>query len=192
MTELFYKYFIRSGWKGRVETPAAPGWDSGNRLILLSGISDHFFANWELGSAFDSPTVPLDEARSDIASLIEDCVSRNDYDRPDPYYGYHPKALAGESRDARSVIFHLDAGGEHDGSTKLAFGFFSDVPHDLTIVTYPLCKSALLAINAVWRAPWACAQAFGWAPVTTPVDIGGVQGTRIDSVAPLPRDPTFP
>jgi hypothetical protein len=62
----------------------------------------------------------------------------------------------------------------------------------LAIVTYPLCKAALLAINAIWRAPWACAQAFGSAPVMIPVDIGGVQGTRIDSVVPLPRDPTFP
>jgi hypothetical protein len=190
MTELFYKYFIRSGWNGRVETPAALGAKFVKTLDSLSGV-DPIFANWELGSAFDSPTVPLDEARSDIASLIEDCVSRNDYDRPDPYYGYHPKALAGESRDARSVIFHLDAGGEHDGSTKLAFGFFSDVPHDLKIVTYPFCKAALLAINAIWQAPWACAQAFGSAPVMTPVNIGGVQGTRIDSVAPPPRDPTF-
>jgi hypothetical protein len=124
--------------------------------------------------------------------LIEDCVSRDDYNEPDPYYGYHPKALAGESRDARSVIFGLDAGGEHDGSTKLTFGFYFDAPPDLAIVTYPLCKAALLAINAIWRAPWACAQAFGSAPVMIPVDIGGVQGTRIDSVVPLPRDPTFP
>lgn len=59
-------------------------------------------------------------------------------------------------------------------------------------MTYPFCKAALLAINAIWQAPWACAQAFGSAPVETPVDIGGVRGTRIDSIAPLPTDPTFP
>jgi hypothetical protein len=74
----------------------------------------------------------------------------------------------------------------------LEFGFFSDVPPDLTIVTYPVCKAALLAINAIWQAPWACAQAFGSAPVMIPVDIGGVQGTRLKSAAPLPRDPNFP
>ena len=90
------------------------------------------------------------------------------------------------------MIFSLDAGGEVDGGTDLRFGFYSDVPPDLTIVTYPFCKASLLAINAIWQAPWACAQAFGSAPVMTPVNIGGVQGTRIDSVAPLPRDPTFP
>jgi hypothetical protein len=84
--------------------------------------------------------------------LIEDCVSRDDYNGPDPYYGYHPKAPAGESRDARGVIFGLDIGGGHDGSAKLTFGFSSNVPPDLAIVTYPLCKAELLAINAVWQA----------------------------------------
>ena len=59
-------------------------------------------------------------------------------------------------------------------------------------MTYPLCEAALLAINATWQAPWACAQAFGSAIVETPIDLGGVQGTRIDSIAPLPSDPTFP
>jgi hypothetical protein len=191
MKEPFYRYLIRSGWKGRVETPAALGAKFVKTLDALSRI-DPRFANCELGAAFDSPTIPLDEARSNIASLIENCVSHDDYNEPDPNYGYHPKALAGESRDARSVIFKLHAGGKVDGGTDLCFGFYSDVPPDLTIVTYPVCKAALLAINAIWRAPWACAQAFGFASVMIPVDIGGVQGTRLKSVAPLPRDPTFP
>jgi hypothetical protein len=122
MKEPLYSYFIRSDWKGRVETPAALGAKFVKTLDALSRV-DPIFANWQLAGAFDSPTVPLEEARSNIADLIEDCVSRDDYNEPDPYYGYHPKALAGESRDARSVIFGLDAGGEHDGSTKLTFGF---------------------------------------------------------------------
>jgi hypothetical protein len=191
MNEQFYTYHIRSGWKGRVESPAALGAKFVKTLDALSRV-DPIFANCELAAAFDSPTVPLDEARSNIADLIEDCVSRDDYNEPDLYIGYHPKALAGGSRDARSVIFKLDAGGEVDGGTDLTFGFYSNVPPDLAIVTYPFCKAALLAINTVWQAPWACAQAFGSASVMIPVDIGGVQGTRLKSVAPLPRDPTFP
>jgi hypothetical protein len=140
----------------------------------------------------EAPSKNREADKANIVSLIENCVSHDDYNEPDPNYGYHPKALAGESRDARSVIFKLDAGGAVDGGTDLCFGFYSDVPPDLTIVTYSVCKAALLAINAIWRAPWACAQAFGSASVMIPVDIGGVQGTRLKSVAPLPRDPTFP
>jgi hypothetical protein len=111
MIEPFYSYFIRSEWKGRVETPAALGAKFVKTLDALSTV-DPMFAGWELGAAFDSPTIPLDEARSVIASLIEDWISRDDFNEPDPYYGYHPKALAGESRDARSMIFSLDAGGD--------------------------------------------------------------------------------
>jgi len=191
MREPFYSYFIRSGWKERVDTPAAIGTNFVKTLDALSGI-DPIFANWQIARAFDLSLYPLDQARSHIASLIKDWVVRNDFDEPSPGCGYHAQALAGEWGDARSVSFILDAGGKYDGGTKLQFGFFFDVAPDLAAVTYPLCKAALLAINAIWQAPWACAQAFDSAPVMTPVDIGGVQGTRIDSIAPLPRDPTFP
>ena len=191
MNEPFYRYIIRSGWERRVETPAGIGAKFVKTLDALSRV-DPILANWELGYAFDLPTVPLDEARSNIASVIEDSVSYDDYNEPDPDYGYHPIALAGESRDARSVIFGADAGGKLDGGTDLTFGFYSHVPADLAIVTYSFCKAALLAINEVWRAPWACAQAFGSAPVRMPFKIGDLKGTRIDSVAPLPTDPTFP
>jgi hypothetical protein len=34
-----------------------------------------------------------------------------------------------------------------------------DVLPDLAVVTHPLFRQALLAINANWRAPWICAQA---------------------------------
>jgi hypothetical protein len=192
MKEPFYRYFVRSGWPGRVETPAAIGAKFIKTLDALSKV-DPIFANWELARAFDSPTVPLDEARSDIASLIEDWVSQDDYDEPDPYFGYHPKALAGESRDARSVVFGADAGGKLHGGTELRFGFFFDVPPDLAIVTYPLCKAALLAINAIWQAPWACAQAI-WSGgmVSVPFDLGGVQAFRIENERYIPSDPTFP
>jgi hypothetical protein len=191
MTEPFYEYFIRSGWKPRVEIPAAIGAKFLKTLDALSRV-DSILANWELAKAFDLPSVPLDEARSDIARLIQDWVSRDDSDEPDPDYGYHPKALAGESRDARSVIFSADVGGKFEAGTELSFGFFNDVPADLSIVTYPFCKAALLAINEIWRAPWACAQAFGCAHIEVPIDLGALQGTRMDAVAPLPGDPTFP
>jgi hypothetical protein len=61
-------------------------------------------------------------------------------------------------------------------------------------VTYPLFKAALLAINAIWRAPWACAEAFRYGTISVPgVEIApGVVATRIDGVTQVPLDPTFP
>ena len=63
---------------------------------------------------------------------------------------------------------------------------------DLSVVTYPLFKAALLAINGIWRAPWACAQAIRLGTVAVPIDFGGVQATRIDSAAQVPSDHRFP
>ena len=41
----------------------------------------------------------------------------------------------------------------------LQFGDY-DVPSDPAVVTYPLFKAALLAVNAIWLANWANAYAF--------------------------------
>ena len=57
-----------------------------------------------------------------------------------------------------------------------------------------LYKAALLASNAIWRPRWACAFAFRVDTISVPnVEVApGVVGTRIDSMARVPLDPTFP
>ena len=35
-------------------------------------------------------------------------------------------------------------------------------------MTYPLYKAAVLAINAAWRAPWACAEVFRSGTISVP------------------------
>ncbi len=127
-----------------------------------------------------------------MTAIVEDNVARNDFDKPTPLYrGYHASAMAGEFRDPRSVNFRVDAGGRYENATKLEFGEY-DVAPDLTIVTYPLFRAALVAINAIWDAPWACAQAFRSGAVAVPMDLGGVRGSRIDGVTQVPVDPAFP
>jgi len=64
---------------------------------------------------------------------------------------------------------------------------------DPAIVTYPVFKAVLLAINAIWPPAWACAYAFRSDFVKVPVNYGdGVQGYRLESLPPVPSDPTFP
>jgi hypothetical protein len=190
MEEPFYSYSIRSGWKGRVDTPAAIGAKFVKTLDGLSSI-DPFFANWKIADDLNSSALSLDQARPRIAVLIKDGVARNDFGDPTPRYGYHARALAGKVEGPRSATFWLDAGGKDDSSAKLEFAKL-DVPPDLAVVTYPRFKAALLAINAIWRAPWACAQAFRVGNVSVPFRLGGVQAFRIKSVQSVPSDPTFP
>ncbi len=190
MKEPHYRYFIRSRWQERAETPPTIGAKFVKTLDALSAI-DSIFANWEVTDLRKMSSIPLDAARPRIAAIIESNVVRDDFDQPSPVYGYHAIARAGRFKDPRSLALNVDAGGKFNGGTLLEFAEY-DVATDLTIVTYPLFKAALLAINAVWLAPWACAQAFRSGVVSVPIDFGGVQATRLDSVPQVPSEPKFP
>jgi hypothetical protein len=159
MSELEFDYNIRSGWRGRVDSPAAIGEKFTKTLDALSLIDPVLFAKWELTDLRARKGLTLDEARPRIAALVEKNVVLDDYRKPLPEYGYHAVANAGKFKDPRHVRFKADAGGEFDGGTLLQFGDY-DVTPDAAIVTYPLFKAALLAINAIWQAPWADAYAF--------------------------------
>jgi hypothetical protein len=190
--EALYRYFIRSRWPGRAEAPAAIGAKLVKTLDVLSSI-DPIFANWQIADFRNSSSVSLDQARSRITSLIEDGVARDDSNKPAPLEGYNAHALAGEVETPRTVYFRLDAGGEYygGGGAVLEFGDFNMAP-DPAVVIYPLFREALLAINAIWQAPWACAQAFRLDAVAVPIDFGGVPASRIDRATAVPSDPTFP
>ena len=128
------------------------------------------------------------------ASPESNYVVRDDANEPEPDHGYHAFAATSELDGPRVANVDVDAGGKYGGGTDFGFGGRYIEPPDLTIVTYPLYKAALLAINTVWRAPWACAQAFRSGAISVPgVEIvPGLKATRIDSVTQVPLDPTFP
>jgi hypothetical protein len=190
LMEPFYSYYIRSGWEERAEEPADIGARFLKTLDALGGI-DPIFADWHVIDARNLSMFSLDAARSRIVSVIEDNIARDDFDEPAPVYGYRAHALSGEFRDSRSVSFNVHAGAKRECGTKLEFADW-DVAPDPAIVTYTRFKAALLAINAIWQAPWACAQAFRSGNVAVPFDLGGVQAFRIDGVQSVPLDPTFP
>jgi hypothetical protein len=195
MKEPFYRYFIRSGWPERVETSAAIAGKFVKTLDALSDI-DAIFATWRVFDyLFDTRKVSLlslAEARSRIAQIVEDNVPRSESGKPSLVHGYRAKASAGAFRDPRSVNFNVTAGGRRENGTTLEFGEY-DVAPDLATIRYPMFKAALLAINAIWQAPWACAQAFRSGAVLVPTkEFGGVPGFRIDSVTQAPGDPGFP
>ena len=191
MKEPFYCYFIRSGWPERSDEPAAIGAKFLETLDTLTDI-DPIFATWKVFDARDASSLPLAQARSRITVIVENNVSRDDFGKPSFIPSYYISARAGEFKDPRSVSFTVKAGGRYENGTKLEFGEY-DVAPDLAIITYPLFKAALLAINAIWQAPWACAQAFRSGAILVPTtEFGGVPGFRIDSVPQVPSEPAFP
>jgi hypothetical protein len=190
MNQMNYRYFLRSGWRGRPETTTAIGTKFIETLHALSAI-DPIFTSWEIVNIRNMSSFSLAAAPSRVAATIEDNVVRNDYGEPRPDDGYHAVATVGVFKDPRSVTFKADAGGKYGGGTNLEFGDYG-VAADLSIVTYPLYRAALLAINAIWQAPWACAQASRTDSVETPIQLGDLKATRIDSAPAVPSDPAFP
>jgi hypothetical protein len=188
--QMNYRYFIRSDWRGRPEATTAISAKFIETLDALSAI-DPIFTGWEITNIRDMSSFALAAARSRVAATTESNVVRNDFDQPSPNDGYHAVASAGVFKDPRSVTFKADAGGKFHGGTKLEFGHYG-VATDLSIVTYPLFKAALLKINAIWDAPWACAQAFRTDSVEVPIQIGALEATRIVSATAVPSDLTFP
>lgn len=207
MTEKsYYEYFIRSTWPGRAETPAAIGAKFLETLDALSRI-DPIFRDWKIADhpklksgdlMTDNQNIratPLASARPRIAEIIENYVVRDDFNQREPNSGYHAFAATSERDGPRVAEMSIYTGGEYyDGRTEFQFGGRYGEPPDLTIVAYPLFKAVLLAINAIWHAPWACAQAFRSGTISVPgVEIvPGMVATRIDSITQVPLDPTFP
>jgi hypothetical protein len=191
MTQTGYRYIIRSEWGGRTEAPAAVGTRFLKTLAALSDL-DPIFSEWEIFDAYNMSSISVSTAQSRMAAIIEDNVVRDDHGKPLPSsYGYYGAARAGRFKDPRSALFEIEAGGKYLGSARLKFGDYNFLP-DPAIITYPLFKTALLALNASWLAPWACAQAISSSTVKVPIDLGGVQATRIDSAPLVPGGPAFP
>jgi hypothetical protein len=193
MTSINYGYSVRGLLPGpRNEKPKVIGAKFLQTLDALSGI-DPLFTGWQLTGRWQIPEeqrssfVPLADARKCIAEIVERGVDLDDFNRPHPEYGYGVIAVTGP-RGSRHI--GLTVSTTHQ-SFELSFGEYN-IASDLSIVTYPLFKAALLAISTVWNARWAYARASRKGFVEVRIDFGGVPAFRIDSASDVPSDPTFP
>lgn len=194
MTPMNYCYFVRGQWAGPAdEKPAVTGAKFLQTLDSLSRIDPLFSGwqinrNWKIAEDEEPRLIPLDKARTHIVEIVEKGIAHNDFGKPTPGYGYSVLAIAG-ARGPRKVAFVARTGLQF---FELSFGEHN-IASDLTIVTYPLFKAALLAISAAWDAQWSYAQAFRNDAVKVPVNFApGVPAFRIDTAAQVPLDPTFP
>lgn len=195
MTAINYSYAVRGSWAGpAAEKPAVTGAKFLQTLDSLSGIDPlltdwQVYRNWNIDEDGEPRTVPLATVRERIAEIVKKGIVHDDFGEPTPGYGYNVHAAAGV-RGPRQASFSAKTGIQF---FELEFGDYY-VAHELSIVTYPLFKAALLAISAAWRAQWAYAHACRRdGAVAVPIDIApGVPAFRIDSAIPVPLDPTFP
>jgi hypothetical protein len=194
MASISYDYSVRGSWTGPADKkPAITGAKFLRTLDALSGI-DPLFAgwqvnrNWKIAEDGQPRLIPLVAARKQIEEIVESGVSRDDFDEPTPERGYSVVGTAG-ARGPRHVVFSARSG---DQTFQLSFGEHN-IASDLSIVTYPLFKAALLAMNAAWNSQYAYASAYRNEFIKVATDLApGVPGFRIDTARQVPIDPTFP
>jgi hypothetical protein len=124
-----------------------------------------------------------------FGATIENNVARDQFGEPDPHYGYDAIAFTRVDDRSRSIHLWINAGAKHDGQVWLQTGA-PKFPVDLSIVTYPIFKGALLALVANWPLPWISAHAFRSNYAMVPVHGGA--GYLLESRPMLPQEPTFP
>jgi hypothetical protein len=103
----------------------------------------------------------------------------------------HPNSSFG---DETTDLLNIKAVSLASARARIAEIIENNVARNMpAIVTYPLYKAGLLAINAIWRAPWSCAYAFRSGSISVPIEFApGVVATQIKSVTQVPLDPTYP
>lgn len=156
MTERAFTYSIRSELPAHSEEPAALSKKFLTTLDALSDI-DPIFTNWQVMDYRERDSFPLATVRPRMPALIEKNAKPDDWRVPHPEWGYTLGAYTDTTDKTRAMHLRINAGAEKEkGDTSLELGS----PSDPAVVTYPLYKAALLAINASWPPPWACAYAF--------------------------------
>jgi hypothetical protein len=144
-------YFIRCSWEKRAETTNTLA-ARFLRMMDSFGRIDPVFSLWECGRR---RTEKLENIRDRYAELIAEGVSRDDWNQPEPIYGYRFGAWTRDTPKNRSFTLSC-----HAGST-IASVFPNDVvletnaPRDIGpdpyVVSYPIFRSALLAMVDAWE-----------------------------------------
>jgi Immunity protein 52 len=176
MNRVEFAYSVRSDLPANPESPASIGAKFVETLDALSRIDPTIFVNWEVVDLAAASSLPLAAARPRIADIITENVSRDEFHEPEPDTGYRGVAFTDKVAVPRQISLTILAGGTTKGDVHLETGDWNVLP-DPAIVTYPIFRRALLAINEVWPPPWACADAFR---------------RKYDTVPLFPDAPLFP
>lgn len=153
-------YRVYAQWYGGTMSIASIGARVLSSLRQLGGLSD-CMSNWTLGDA-GSP-VSLSDAEGRMTELVSNNVSRDDDDVPFPEEGYVFRSvgsmLPNDFSGPDTADFFVSVGGKWWNRLEFEVGAFAH-PADLSLLTYPLHKGALVAFAENWPCPWALATAF--------------------------------
>ena len=189
MNEGAFRYSIRTRLAKNESTPGSIGDRLVRTLDALSASDPSVFANWHVIDLPAASAVQLATARWHIGAMIEKNVVRDQRGEPDPYCGYDAMAYTYVDDVSRLIHLWINTGGERDGHVWLQTGT-PMIPVDLSIITFPVFKAALLALVANWSLPWISAHAFR--SISAMVPVHGGAGYMLESRPMLPQEPAYP
>jgi hypothetical protein len=115
----YFGYAIQSYWGPRCESAAQCSARYWRMLESLSAI-DPAFSGWQFAGRTRFWPMPASPG-AELARLIEDCVGRDDYDEPDPPYGYWFGAGV-RPGTKMSLTIHVNAGSWASGPSFAKHG----------------------------------------------------------------------
>jgi hypothetical protein len=189
MNEVPFNYSICTSLARNEGSPASIGDRLIRTLDALSASDPSIFIDWEITDSPTKSSVPLAAARSRIGTMVENNVVRDQLGEPDPDYGYDVWAFTRVEDRSREIHLWIKAGGKHAGHVWLQTGAYN-FPVDVSIVTFPIFKAALLALATNWTLPWTAAHALRSNYAMVPVHGGA--GLKLESRPMLPQEPAFP
>ena len=102
MNESSFLYAIWLVRSQRRETPAVIGQKFLDTLDALSS-SDPLFTHWKVFDFVAMKAIPLADARSHMAAIVENNVMRDSYDQPTPKSGYGVIGVTENAKKSRIV-----------------------------------------------------------------------------------------
>lgn len=156
MTDFVYGHGVKihAYWERRAETPEALAARFVRTIDQLQQI-DPAFAFWTCGSKRPKK---FEAMRDRYAEEVSDGLTKDDWGKPDPMWGYWFGAVTREQAPNRSFSLSVHAGSTYpqpfpnDVTLSTTHGFVPDSP----AVTYETFKPALVAIIEAWD-PARCA-----------------------------------
>ncbi len=172
-------YGLVALWPGRAEGPAEIGAKFLQSLDAFEAI-DPLLRTWGYFDEHIAPKgVSISSLRPKFTQFVEAHINRDDFGEPDPELGYTIWASnlyrPYRTADNRSTTLLAWAGSIWRNYCVFEIGS-PYRPADLSVVTYPLFRSVLLALISIWKPAWASARCSAWG----------------DRPAVASKDPTFP
>ena len=166
-------YDVNSWWPGKIESAEVVGTKFLRTLAALERLEPSF-KDWESSDEIDgSHGYQIEPLQDRIGAWVSTRPPPTiDLDEWTPGTGYWVYAVSDWEpgrRYSRQAVFHVQAGSRFRNHNHFELGSPLNPP-DLSLVTYPLYKAALLGMISIWPAAWACARCSIWGedPPTLP------------------------